>query len=71
MLGQLGRQNPMTAITQEIIEEYQQRKNELNTAPRGNQAILPTPQVCRPHPSNQGVGTGLGSIWDAGNPDQA
>jgi hypothetical protein len=32
---------------------------------RGNQAVLPTPQVRRPHPSNQGVGTGLGSIWDA------
>jgi len=42
---------------------------------RGNQAVLPTPQVrhgpSRPHPSNQGVGTGLGSIWDAGNPDRA
>jgi hypothetical protein len=35
---------------------------------RGNQAVLPTPQVCWPHPSNQGVGTGLGSIWDAGDP---
>jgi hypothetical protein len=31
---------------------------------RGNQAVLPTPQVRRPHPFNQGVGTGLGSIWD-------
>jgi hypothetical protein len=38
---------------------------------RGNQAVLPAPQVRRPHPSNQGVGTGLGSIWDAGNPDRA
>ena len=33
MLGQLGQQKPMTTITKEMIEEYQQRENELNTAP--------------------------------------
>jgi hypothetical protein len=33
MLGQLGRQKPMTSITKEMIKEYQQRENELNTAP--------------------------------------
>jgi hypothetical protein len=38
---------------------------------RGNQAVLPTQQVRRPHPSNQGVGTGLSSIRDAGDPDWA
>jgi hypothetical protein len=33
MLGQLSREKPMTAITKEMIQEYQQRENELNTAP--------------------------------------
>ena len=33
MLGQLSSEKPMTAITKEMIEEYKQRENELNTAP--------------------------------------
>ena len=33
MLGQLSREKPMTVITKQMIQDYQQQENELNTAP--------------------------------------